>query len=88
MDKVARRHGARRTPAYFRLERVNLHLGEARQALRLGDYGSTAASLVRATRTLIGSPRALWSLASPRTWRVIYTGQVLRARAVGGGVKG
>jgi glycosyltransferase involved in cell wall biosynthesis len=82
VDTVARRHGAKRTPAYFRLERVNLHLAEARQALRLGDYGSTASSLARATKNLVTSPRALWSLLSPRTWRVIYTGQVLRARAV------
>ena len=83
VDNVARRHGARRTPAYFRLERVNLHLAEARQALRLGDYGSTASALARATGNLVSSPRAILSLLSPRTWRVIYTGQVLRARALG-----
>jgi glycosyltransferase involved in cell wall biosynthesis len=85
VDKVARRHGAKRTPAYFRLERVNLHLTEARQAMRLGDYGSSAAALARATGNLVTSPRAMWSLFSPRTWRVIYTGQVLRARALGAG---
>jgi glycosyltransferase involved in cell wall biosynthesis len=82
VDKVARRHGAKRTPAYFRLERVNLHLTEARQALRVGDYGSGASALARATGNLLSSPRAVWSLLSPRTWRVIYTGQVLRARAL------
>ena len=82
IDKVASHHGARRTPAYFRLERVNLHLSEGRAALRLGDVGSAAASLARATGNLLSSPRAMCSLLSPRTWRVIYTGQVLRSRAV------
>ena len=82
VDRVARRAGARRTPAYFRLERVNLHLSEARQALRLGDYRSSALSLARATRNLVTSPRAMRSLLSPQTWRVIYTGRVLRARAL------
>jgi len=85
VDKVARRHGARRTPAYFRLERVNLHLSEARQALRLRDYGPAAAAVARAAGNLISSPRAMWSLLSPRTWRVIYTGRVLRARALRAG---
>ena len=80
-DQVARRHGARRSPAYFRLERVNLHLTEGRAALQHGDVASAAASLLRATGNLVGSPRAMWSLLSPRTWRVIYTGQVLRKRA-------
>lgn len=81
VDAVARRHGSRRTPAYFRLERVNLHLTEGRAALRHGDVGSAAASLARATGNLLSSPRAMCSLLSPRTWRVIYTGQVLRKRA-------
>ena len=83
VDAVARRHGARRTPAYFRLERVNLHLAEARQALRHRDIGNAVGSFARATGNLASSPRALWSLLSPRTWRVIYTGRVLRRRAVG-----
>ena len=82
VDAVARRHGARRTPAYFRLEKVNMHLAEARQALRHGAPGSAAASVARATGNLVSSPRAMWSLLQPRTWRVIYTGQVLRKRAV------
>jgi glycosyltransferase involved in cell wall biosynthesis len=82
VEVVAKRHGARRTPAYFRLERVNLHLTEGRQALRHRDLGSTVRSFSRATGNLISSPRAMWSLLSPKTWRVIYTGQVLRRRAV------
>jgi glycosyltransferase involved in cell wall biosynthesis len=82
VDRVARRHGARRTPAYFRLERVNLHLSEARQALRHRDRGSAARAFANAAANLLTSPRAMWSLMSPRTWRVIYTGQVLRKRAV------
>ena len=83
IDLVARRHGARRTPAYFRLERVNMHLTEGRAALRHRDLGNAAGSIARAACNLIGSPRAVWSLLSPRTWRVIYTGQVLRKRAAG-----
>lgn len=82
IDTVARRHGARRTPAYFRLERVNLHLTEGRQALRHRDLGSAANSFARAAGNLVFSPRAMWSLLWPRTWRVIYTGQVLRKRAI------
>ena len=85
IDLVARRHGARRTPAYFRLERVNLHLAEARSALRHGAVGSAVASFARAAGNLVTSPRAVWSLLSPRTWRVIYTGQVLRKRAAAAG---
>jgi glycosyltransferase involved in cell wall biosynthesis len=85
VDLVARRHGAGRAPAYFRLERVNLHLAEGRSALRHGDVGSAAASFVRAGANLLSSPRAIRSLLSPRTWRVIYTGQVLRKRAARAG---
>ena len=70
-----------RTPAYFRLERVNLHLAEARQALRLRRLRRAAARRWSARRaTLLSSPRAIWSLLSPRTWRVIYTGQVAALR--------
>jgi glycosyltransferase involved in cell wall biosynthesis len=81
VDRVARRHGARRTPAFFRLEKVNLHLVEARQAARAARPLGAVASLGRATANLLASPRAMRSLLSPLTWRVIYTGQVLRARA-------
>ena len=81
VDRVARRHGARRTPAFFRLEKVNLHLVAARQAARALHPVDALASMARATGNLLGSPRAMRSLLSPLTWRVIYTGQVLRARA-------
>src|SRR5687767_183954 len=57
IDLVARRHGARRTPAYFRLERVNMHLTEGRAALRHRDLGSAAASFARAAGNLAWSPR-------------------------------
>jgi glycosyltransferase involved in cell wall biosynthesis len=81
VDRVARRHGARRTPAFFRLERVNMHLMAAREAARAVRPIGTLTSLARATANLVTSPRAMRSLLSPLTWRVIYTGQVLRARA-------
>ncbi len=68
-------------PAYVRLEQVNAHLQDARQALRHGRVTAAAASTARAAGTLLASPRAMTSLLAPRTWRVIWTGQVLRARA-------
>jgi glycosyltransferase involved in cell wall biosynthesis len=81
VDRVARRHGARRRPAFFRLEKVNLHLVAAMAAARAARPLGAIAGVARATGNLLGSPRAVRSLLSPLTWRVIYTGQVLRARA-------
>jgi glycosyltransferase involved in cell wall biosynthesis len=81
VDRVARRHGARRTPAFFRLEKVNMHLLAAWEAARAARPINAINSLARATANLVTSPRAIRSLLSPLTWRVIYTGQVLRARA-------
>ncbi len=69
------------SPAYVQLERVNAHLQDARAALRHGRIPSAASSTFRAAGNLLASPRAVGSLMNPHTWRVIWTGQVLRSRA-------
>ena len=71
------RHGCG-LPAYVNLERVNAHLQDAAAALRRGELAQAAGNACRAAAALIASPRAMWSLFSPRTWRIIYTGRVLR----------
>jgi len=81
ISSVLARHGLP-MPAYVRLERVNLYLQQLRQSLRQGRLGSALGSLGRATGTLCASRRAMISMFQPRTWRIIWTGQVLRARAV------
>jgi hypothetical protein len=91
VEGVARRHGARRPPAYFVLERVNLELQAARTSLRrpatpaVARTAAAAACAARAAGTLLRSGRAIRSLFSPQTWRIIHTGQVLRARAAAAG---
>ena len=74
---LLRRHGCG-TPAYVRLECINAHLQDAVAGVRRGQPGTAAANVVRATATLLASPRAMRSLFSPHTWRIIYTGRVLR----------
>ncbi len=86
VEQVARRHG-HTMPAYFRLEQINLYLQEARQALRDRRPFESAQPLQRAAGTLLSSPRAMVSLLSPHTWRVIHTGKILRARAAGSHVR-
>jgi glycosyltransferase involved in cell wall biosynthesis len=80
IDRVLSRHRLG-TPAYVKLERVNMHVQEAKQAIGQGKLGAAATSLRRATSTLFSSGRALGSMFQPLTWKIIWTGQVLRARA-------
>ena len=68
-------------PAYVRLERVNYHAQQAMGALKHGRLGGMAIEAAQAARALFSDPRALLSMAQPRTWRIIWTGQVLRNRA-------
>jgi glycosyltransferase involved in cell wall biosynthesis len=77
---LLKRHGLGE-PAFIRLERVNLHLRDSISSLRQRKVASSIASLTRAVGIVFSSPRALWSLFQPRTWRVIWMGQVLRTRA-------
>jgi glycosyltransferase involved in cell wall biosynthesis len=71
-----------RPPAYVELERVNLLAAAALESLGKLKLGAAAERAARATTTLLASPRAMWSLVSPHTWRIIWVGQVLRRRSV------
>lgn len=68
-------------PAYVRLERINLHLRESLARLARGSIGPGLTSLGAAVLGTVSHPRAAWSMLHPHTWRTIWTGQVLRARA-------
>jgi hypothetical protein len=68
-------------PAFIRLERVNLGVQEARQHLARGRIGCAIRAAAQVVRDTISHPRAMWSIVQPHTWRIIWTGQVLRARA-------
>jgi glycosyltransferase involved in cell wall biosynthesis len=68
-------------PAYIRLERVNLHMHAAKSALSHGKIGQSLKHTAQAAGTLLRSGRAIKSIFSPHTWRIIWTGQILRARA-------
>lgn len=78
---VARRHGARSLPAYFKLEAVLHHVTLARQAMRDCHWGTMFGHGLRALGAWILSPRAWISLMQRRTWRIIRTGQVIRSAA-------
>jgi len=64
VKRVALRHGAKRLPAYFRLEAINLLIQQG--------------CPFRAAVSLLFSPRAMLSLCSAQTWRIIQTGRILR----------
>lgn len=80
LREVMSRHGLGE-PAFFRLERINLLMRQAICSTRSGALWNALASALRAGRILAGSPRAIWSMLQPHTWRVIWMGQVLRAGA-------
>jgi glycosyltransferase involved in cell wall biosynthesis len=80
ITELMARHGLDQ-PAYIRLERVNLLLRDAMAAISQAKVGSSLTSLAKATTIFISSGRAIASVFQPRTWRIIWTGQVLRARA-------
>lgn len=81
IEQMARRRGCPGLPAYVCLEAVRLHLAEALTALRRLRLTRALPALARASTSLFRSPRALASLFSPHTWRIIYTGQLLRRHA-------
>jgi glycosyltransferase involved in cell wall biosynthesis len=80
ISEVIQRHGAD-TPAYVRLEYVNLYVQETLRSLRAGHAGAALKNLAKANGKLFGSHRSLFSMFQPQTWKIIWTGQVLRARA-------
>jgi glycosyltransferase involved in cell wall biosynthesis len=67
--------------AYIRLEMCNMHARESIQALGSGKVGTSIHAAAKVAGTLLASPRAVGSLFSPHTWRIMWVGQVLRARA-------
>ena len=81
LQRILARHGLG-LPAYNRLERVNLHLEAARAAMHERSPLCAASSLARGAGEVLRSPRAMLSLLQPLTWKIIWTGQVLRKRAV------
>jgi GT2 family glycosyltransferase len=81
IEKVVARY-ADGTHAYVRLEMLNLHLQEAKKKLKNLRLVGTTSSMIRAAGTYLGSARAIRSTFQPQTWKIVYTGQVLRKRAL------
>jgi glycosyltransferase involved in cell wall biosynthesis len=81
IERILKKHGLP-LPAYNRLERINLHLEAARAAMRNAAPTRALKSLASGTAELFRTPRAMASLFQPLTWKIIWTGQVLRKRAV------
>ncbi len=81
IERITARYGVA-LPAYNRLERVNLHLQAASAELKQAKILCSGASFARAVGNVLVCPRAMWSLFHPLTWRIIWTGQVLRRRAI------
>jgi glycosyltransferase involved in cell wall biosynthesis len=78
VESVARRHGARGLPAHFRLEAVRMHVADALDHGRHARLHLAARNIISAVGALLASPRAIASLFSAKTWKIIRTGQVLR----------
>jgi hypothetical protein len=68
-------------PAYIQLEQCNMHARDALVALRHGHLGTALKSTAKGAGIVMTSPRVVSSLLSPHTWRIMWVGQVLRARA-------
>jgi glycosyltransferase involved in cell wall biosynthesis len=81
IEGIAKRNGASGMPAYVRLEAVRMDLAESIAAMRAGKIHIAAAALAKAAGRTLVSPRAMLSLLQPQTWKIIYTGQKLRAHA-------
>jgi glycosyltransferase involved in cell wall biosynthesis len=78
VESVARRHGGAGLPAYFRLEWARMKLTEAAAAARRGRLDQTLFALRSGAAKVLASPRAVMSLFSPTTWKIIAMGQILR----------
>jgi hypothetical protein len=68
-------------PAYIQLEQCNMHARDLLCSLRHARLGTAARSAAKAAGIVMTSPRVVASLVSPHTWRIMWVGQVLRARA-------
>ncbi|QOV90852.1 glycosyltransferase family 2 protein [Humisphaera borealis] len=80
IDACLARHGLPR-PAFVQLERCHTYAVDAVKAATRGKLIASGKSLGQIATTLIKCPNAAFSLLHPHTWSVIWTGQVLRARA-------
>ncbi|GAB4545020.1 MAG: hypothetical protein Kow0063_38920 [Anaerolineae bacterium] len=80
IEKVAKRYGARRLPAYYCLEAAGFNLQKAEQAVRRLDIRDASVYVLRAVALLGSSGRAVQSLVTPRTWKIIWA---RRARNLG-----
>jgi glycosyltransferase involved in cell wall biosynthesis len=69
------------TPAFVELERCAVMGVSAAGSLLRGRLPSAVGHLAGVVQTLMHCPRAAKSLLDPFTWNVIWTGQILRARA-------
>src|SRR5579862_6343243 len=76
--RVAMRHGAPGLPAFFHLEAVRLHLANCLGDLRGARLLSAFGHAMKGIASLVSSPRAIKSLFSVKTWRIIRTGRKLR----------
>jgi glycosyltransferase involved in cell wall biosynthesis len=79
--RILQRQGYDR-PAYIRLERANIHAREALSSLSRGHLFRAARSVAAGAGEVLSSPRAVGSLFSLHTWRIMWVGQILRARAL------
>lgn len=79
IEAVARRHGGRGLPAYFRLERARLLLATARRQRRAV---ALLAALGQAAATILGSWRATLCLFDPHVWRNYRTARMLERHVV------
>jgi hypothetical protein len=61
---------------------VNLHLQEAKKKLKRFRLIGTTSSLVKASATYLSSARAIRSTFQGKTWKIVWTGQILRKRAL------
>ncbi len=80
---VIRRHGRKRLPAYFELELAAIDANDCVAHLRGGRVDRAVVTACRVAVHLLTNPRALLTLATPQTWRIIAARKSLRAAARG-----
>jgi hypothetical protein len=78
IERITAAFGAKGLPAYTRIEAAFLHVRCAFVDLTRLRLASALSHVCFSFVRIIPSGRALASLASPRCWRVMFTGQVLR----------
>jgi hypothetical protein len=78
IERITAAFGARGLPAYTRIEAAFLHVRCAFVDVGKLRIVSAIRHLLHAAVRVLSSARAIASLASPRCWRVMFTGQVLR----------